>query len=137
MIANTIGIDLGIQCFAFLFDGGKIEPPKYLLQAEKKLQKEQRRLSRRQKGTQNWEKQVEKVQKVHTKVANQRRDFLHKQSYRTCGNHVKKSLSVRTHICPKCGLVMDRDENAALNILHRGLEKVQAIVSYSTIPYAL
>ncbi|WP_407269210.1 zinc ribbon domain-containing protein [Radiobacillus sp. PE A8.2] len=48
---------------------------------------------------------------------------------RTCGNHVKKSLSVRTHICPQCGLVMDRDENAARNILHRGLEKVQAIVS--------
>jgi putative transposase len=41
-----------------------------------------------------------------------------------CGNHVKKSLSVRTHICPKCGLVMDRDENAARNILNRGLEVV-------------
>jgi putative transposase len=36
-----------------------------------------------------------------------------------CGTKVQKSLSVRTHICPKCGLVMDRDQNAALNILHK------------------
>jgi len=40
-----------------------------------------------------------------------------------CGARVKKALSVRTHICPnsKCNLVIDRDENAALNILVKGL----------------
>ncbi len=38
-----------------------------------------------------------------------------------CGERVKKSLSVRTHVCPACGLVLDRDENAALNILHAAL----------------
>jgi putative transposase len=38
-----------------------------------------------------------------------------------CGTRVKKSLSVRTHICPACGLVLDRDENAAKNILRAGL----------------
>jgi putative transposase len=37
-----------------------------------------------------------------------------------CGERVRKSLSVRTHICPRCGLVLDRDENAALNILASG-----------------
>ena len=37
-----------------------------------------------------------------------------------CGTRVKKALSVRTHICPACGLVLDRDENAAVNILHAG-----------------
>jgi putative transposase len=36
-----------------------------------------------------------------------------------CGFRVKKSLSMRTHICPGCGLVLDRDQNAALNILER------------------
>jgi putative transposase len=36
-----------------------------------------------------------------------------------CGTRVKKSLSVRTHICPTCGLIMDRDENAAVNILKK------------------
>src|SRR5215472_2783248 len=34
-----------------------------------------------------------------------------------CGFRVKKTLSTRTHVCPQCGLVLDRDENAALNIL--------------------
>ncbi len=37
-----------------------------------------------------------------------------------CGERVPKSLSVRTHICPSCGLVLDRDENAAINILRAG-----------------
>jgi len=39
----------------------------------------------------------------------------------TCGEIVPKALSVRVHACPVCGLVMDRDENAALNMLQRGL----------------
>jgi putative transposase len=38
-----------------------------------------------------------------------------------CETIVKKSLSVRTHICPRCGLVMDRDQNAAKNILEKAL----------------
>ena len=38
-----------------------------------------------------------------------------------CGTRVKKSLSVRTHICPNCGVVLDRDQNAAINIREAGL----------------
>jgi putative transposase len=40
-----------------------------------------------------------------------------------CGEIVKKSLSQRVHRCPFCGLVIDRDENAAINILKSGLQK--------------
>jgi putative transposase len=40
-----------------------------------------------------------------------------------CGGCVVKSLSMRTHVCPSCGLVLDRDENAALNILHLGRQR--------------
>jgi putative transposase len=38
-----------------------------------------------------------------------------------CGEVVKKSLSERTHTCPHCGLVLDRDQNAARNILHKAV----------------
>jgi putative transposase len=42
-----------------------------------------------------------------------------------CGELVDKTLSDRTHSCPHCGLVMDRDKNAAINILQRGLQTLQ------------
>src|SRR5215831_20406889 len=43
-----------------------------------------------------------------------------------CGFRVKKSLSQRTHSCPRCGLVLDRDQNAALNILLAALASLAA-----------
>lgn len=46
-----------------------------------------------------------------------------------CGVKVPKTLSIRTHECHKCGLTMDRDENAAINILHRALNAVGLMVS--------
>jgi len=45
------------------------------------------------------------------------------QECSSCGNIVKKDLSIRIHNCPHCGLVLDRDHNAAINILNRGLDK--------------
>lgn len=45
------------------------------------------------------------------------------QDCSACGTRVKKSLSVRTHICLGCGLVLDRDQNAALNILAKALDR--------------
>jgi len=43
------------------------------------------------------------------------------QDCSACGTRVKKSLSVRTHVCHNCGMVLDRDHNAAVNILDKGL----------------
>jgi putative transposase len=45
---------------------------------------------------------------------------------RRCLQRVAKSLSVRTHVCPSCGLVLDRDENGALNILRLGQDLSRA-----------
>jgi putative transposase len=45
------------------------------------------------------------------------------QECSACGTRVKKSLSVRTHICSGCGLVLDRDHNAALNILQKAVDR--------------
>jgi putative transposase len=49
-----------------------------------------------------------------------------------CGKVVEKALSERTHLCPHCGLQLDRDVNAARNILARGLE--QAHVETEPLP---
>lgn len=49
-----------------------------------------------------------------------------------CGERVKKTLSVRTHVCPKCNLIIDRDENAALNILVKGLNQAGLVLNLST-----
>ena len=57
------------------------------------------------------------------------------QECSSCGIAVKKSLSTRTHIC-KCGCVLDRDENAALNILKKGLSTVGHTGTWALSPNA-
>lgn len=79
---NEIGIDLGIKEFAITSDGKMIENPKYLRKSEKKLRKLQKDLSRCQKESKNREKCRIKVARQHEKIANQRKDFLHKLSKR-------------------------------------------------------
>ncbi len=53
------------------------------------------------------------------------------QNCSNCGEKVKKSLSTRTHVCPHCGFVEDRDVNAAINILQRGLSTVGHTGTYA------
>jgi putative transposase len=53
------------------------------------------------------------------------------QNCSSCGKKVKKSLSTRTHVCPHCGYVADRDMNAAINILKLGLSTVGHTGTYA------
>ena len=185
------GIDVGIKDFAVLSDGDKIENNKYLRKSEKKLIREQRKLSRKPKGSQNRNKTRIKVARIHEKISNQRNDFLHNlttdlvknydvisveslkiknmvknrklaksisdvswgefvrqleykcewygkmfvkiptlfassQTCHVCGfqNVAVKDLSVRSWVCPNCGVNHDRDINAAVNILNKGIEQL-------------
>ena len=77
---NEIGIDLGIKEFAITSDGEMIENPKYLKKSLDKLAKLQRELSRKSKGGSNRNKARIKVARQYEKIANQRKDFLHKLS---------------------------------------------------------
>ena len=94
---SSVGIDLGLSDFAILSTGEKIGNRRFLNQLSKKLAKEQKILSRRaliakKEGrklseSKNYQKQQMKVAKIHEKIANMRRDFLHKLSAHLVKNH--------------------------------------------------
>ncbi|WP_406352838.1 RNA-guided endonuclease InsQ/TnpB family protein [Streptomyces sp. NBC_00658] len=79
---QAIGIDLGLTHFAVLSDGTKVDSPRFLRRAEKKLKRAQRELSRKQKGSRNREKARLKVARAHAQVADARREFHHQLSTR-------------------------------------------------------
>lgn len=76
--STTIGVDVGIKHFATLSDETKIDNPRYLQKSSMKLSVLQRRLSRKQKGSNNRNKARLAVARQHLKISNQRKDFLHK-----------------------------------------------------------
>ena len=75
-----VGFDLGIKDLLITSDGEKKENPKHIKKYEDKLAKEQRKLSHKKKGSNNWNKQRIKVAKIHEKIHNARIDNLHKIS---------------------------------------------------------
>lgn len=186
---NIVGFDMGINHFIVTSDGEFIDMPRYYKNIQNKLSKEQRKLSKKQKGSNRHNKQKLIISKIHNKIENQRKDFHHKLStklskeyniiivedldiknmikdshkglnksihdvawyqfilfltykventggklikvepYNTsqmcssCGVIVKKELKDRIHKCD-CGLEIDRDLNAAINVLNKGLKLV-------------
>ena len=80
--AELVGLDLGLKHFVTTSYGAKIDHPKYLKLQQRRLKRAQRKLAKKQKGSNNRRKQRRKVARLHEKVSNQRRDFLHKLSYR-------------------------------------------------------
>lgn len=81
-VAGKVGIDLGLTHFAILSTGEKIAAPNTFRKNEAKLAKFQRRLAKKQKGSRNRAKARLKVARLHTNIADARRDFLHKLSTR-------------------------------------------------------
>ncbi|MBQ6496664.1 MAG: IS200/IS605 family element transposase accessory protein TnpB [Firmicutes bacterium] len=78
---KVLGLDFSLPELFVTSEGEHCGYPKYYRQAEQKLAKAQRKLSKMQKGSSNYGKQRVKVARIHEKVANQRKDFLHKQSH--------------------------------------------------------
>lgn len=185
----SVGIDLGINKLATLSTGEVFENQKVLRQQLSRLKFFNRQLARRQKGSKRWEKTKRKLQRLHSRIANQRQDYIHKMTtwiaqnygfiatedlnvagmvknrrlalslsdasfgeimrqleYKSSwlGGEVQKvdtffpsskkcsgcglknsflTLKDRIFDCPNpnCSLVLDRDLNAALNILNEGM----------------
>jgi putative transposase len=189
---EAVGVDVGITTFATLSTGEKIEAPRPLRAAQKKLRRYNRWLSRKQLKSKNRRKAAMKLARHHRRVANIRKDFLHKLTtrlasqhseiciedlnvagmsknhalalhimdagwgefrrqlaYKTplfgsrltfvdryfpssktcsdCGEKVQSMpLSVREWCCPACGVVHDRDVNAAKNLSRAGYARIDA-----------
>ena len=84
---TAIGIDLGIARFATFSDGSHIAPLNSFKTKAAKLAKYQRCMAHKQKFSHNWKKAKAKVQKIHTQIANARRDFLYKATTMISQNH--------------------------------------------------
>ena len=94
---SSVGVDVGLKDFAILSDGTVYQNPKYFRKMEKKLAREQKKLSRRKElamnrqcllaDAKNYQKQRIKVAKIHERIANSRADYLHKISTGIVKNH--------------------------------------------------
>ena len=84
---EAVGIDMGIARFATLSDGSHIEPLNSFKKHQQRLARYQRAMSRKVKFSNNWKRAKAQVQRIHTRIANARKDFLHKASSQISQNH--------------------------------------------------
>ena len=95
---SAVGIDMGVARFATLSDGVFVVPLASFKQHEVRLARYQRRMARKVKGSRNWHKARARVQRLHSRIANVRQDFLHKASSQIAAQHamvVIEDLQVR------------------------------------------
>lgn len=81
-MATQVGLDLGLYDTVVLDTGEKVGDPKFFTQEENRLAKAQRRLAKKQLGSKNRAKAKQNVARIHARIADRRRDFLHKLSTR-------------------------------------------------------
>jgi len=79
---TTLGLKYSMQHFYAADDGSVAGPPHWLKQSQEKLTKLQRKLNRMRPGSKNYQEAVQKYRLLHEHIANQRRDFIHKESRR-------------------------------------------------------
>ncbi len=91
---TTVGIDVGLTSFLVTSEGLKEDNPRYLKNSLVRLKHLQRYVSRKVKGSNNRRKAVWKVAQLHERISNQRRDFLHKHSYKLVSEN--QAIAVET-----------------------------------------
>lgn len=89
---SAIGIDMGIRRFATKSDGTFVAPLNSFKKHQVRLKRYQRAMSRKVKYSKNWQKAKRRVQNIHTRIGNARRDFLHKATTTISQNHAMVAI---------------------------------------------
>lgn len=84
---SAVGIDMGLSRFATLSDGTYYAPLNSFKKHQQRLARYQRAMSRKTKFSNNWKKAKARVQKIHSRIGNARKDFLHKTTTTISQNH--------------------------------------------------
>lgn len=131
-VNNSIGLDFSLEHLFVTSEGEHIDAPSYYEDSLTKLAKEQRKLSHMVKDSKNYLKQKEKIDNLHSHIANQRKDFLHKVSRNIANKYdyvfvedldLKEMSSSKTKY--KFGLrILDLGYSTFLNYLSYKLEWV-------------
>ena len=111
---SEIGIDAGIKCFAALSDGTMIGGVNSFRKHEEILAREQRKLSRKKRGSNNWKKQKRVISGIHHTIGNVRSDYLHKLSTEISKNHTKvfvEGLQIRNMSASARGSIAEPGSN--------------------------
>ncbi len=140
--ASMVGLDAGVAKLATLSDGTVFEPVNSFQKNQKKLARLQRQLSRKVKFSNNWQKQKRKIQRLHFRIANIRRDYLHKVTTIISKNHamiVIEDLKVKNMAKSAAGTVSQPGRNvwtkSGLNrsILDQGWYEMRRQLEYKQL----